>query len=85
MESHIVTHAPAIRSYRGSRARLISSLGPPPKLSPAEPHYPGAPLATPPSVNQILFGDDLISDKNLDDVILNYLAEEFLTDEGDKK
>ena len=28
MESHIVTHVPAIRSYRGSRARLISSLGP---------------------------------------------------------
>jgi hypothetical protein len=28
MESHIVTHVPAIRSYRSSRARLISSLGP---------------------------------------------------------
>jgi hypothetical protein len=28
VESHIVTHVPAVRSYRGIRARLISSLGP---------------------------------------------------------
>ena len=28
MESHIVTHVPAIRSFRGIRARLIASLGP---------------------------------------------------------
>ena len=28
MESHIVTHVPVIRSFRSSRAYLISSLGP---------------------------------------------------------
>jgi hypothetical protein len=28
VESHIVTHAPAVRSYRDNRARLISVLGP---------------------------------------------------------
>jgi hypothetical protein len=31
----------------------------------------------------LLFGEDLISDKNLDDVILQYLAEEFMQE--DKK
>ena len=28
MESHIVTHVPAIRSFRSIRARLLASLGP---------------------------------------------------------
>ena len=28
MESHIVTQAPAVRSFRGSRAHVVSLLGP---------------------------------------------------------
>ena len=45
----------------------------------APPHYPGAPVLKSP------FGGDLVSDKSLDDVILTYLAEEFLDDAQDDK
>lgn len=54
---------------------IVVGVEPPPAGQ--APHYPGAPVAGAPRP-PALFGDSLVSDKSLDDVILQYLAEEFM-------
>jgi hypothetical protein len=76
----------AARAYQpGQLAPSAEAKGPKPILTPSGTSLPpevvaARALSTPPQLNdvgaQTLFGEDLISEKSLDEVILSYLAGE---------